>query len=385
MVMIFLATPKIFSQEEDLQLTSKDSIVKSSWVIGIGFNAVDDSGDMLNQLLDVSDEWNIVPFPSRLNIGRNFSNGMSVEAIASYNKYKSGKVVDNIVLSEDIDYYAIDTRVTYALNKIWGGSKWFDPYMGAGIGYTDANNHGRSTMNGIIGVKTWFSDRFGLDFNSTGKWAMNTEKASNHIQHAVSGLYRFNVKKGLTRKGEKKLALIQEMEKEQQRVQDSLANELRIKEEATLAQRLAKEKEKARLAAIEKARIDAENQRKQQLENSIKELGLVYFGFNSSYLNKNSKSVLGLLANLLKEKPSVHLKITSHTDSRGASDYNKWLSERRVERTKNYLMSIGISENRLVAEAFGEEQLTNECGDGVRCSAEKHRKNRRSEFEVTEY
>lgn len=385
MALLMLASNQIIAQN-DLQLTSKDSLVQSSGVIGIGFTAIDDSGGMFDQLLDVSDEWNMVAFPSRLNIGTYFSNGIGLEGIVSYSKYKTGKKVDNSIQAEDVSYYAIDARVTYALNKIWGGSKWFDPYLGGGIGYTDANNQGRGTMNGVVGIKTWFSDRFGLDFNSTGKWSMNTDKASNHLQHAISGLYRFNVKKGLTKKGEKKLALIQEMEREQQRVQDSITAAKLAKEEAVLAQRLAEEKEKARLAALEKAKIDAENLRKQQIENRIKELGNVHFNFNSSYINKKSEGVLIALSAILKEVPTVKLTIASHTDSRGTSAYNKWLSERRMERTREYLINKGeIASDRLKIEGHGEENLLNECNGKVPCSEEKHGINRRSEFIVESF
>ena len=179
--------------------------------------------------------------------------------------------------------------------------------------------------------------------------------------------------------------MIEALEKEKQRVTDSLALLQRDKDEAAMAKRLAEEKEKARLAAMEKAKIDAENQRKRQIEDSIKDLGFVYFGFNSSYLNKNSKSVLNALSELLKSSPSITLKITSHTDSRGTSYYNKWLSERRVERTKEYLVSQGIDPNRLSTEAYGEEHLTNECDNTTYCSEAKHRKNRRSEFFVIEF
>jgi OmpA-OmpF porin, OOP family len=384
--MLLLSFGHFGYSQEQLQLTSKDSIVQSFGVVGIGFTAIDDSGDMFDQLLDVSDEWNMVALPTRLNIGSYFANGIGIEGIASYSKYKTGKKVDDVILAEDINYYAIDARITYSINKLWGGSKWFDPYLGGGIGYTDANNQGRGTMNGIIGIKTWFSDRFGLDFNSTGKWSMNTDKASNHLQHAISGLYRFNVKKGLTKKGKKKLALIQEMEREQQRIQDSITATKLAEEEAALAERLAQEKEKARLAALEKAKIDAENQRKRDIENRIKELGNVHFNFNSSYINKKSEELLIALSAILKEVPTVRLTIASHTDSRGASKYNKWLSERRMERTKDYLINKGeITSDRLKIEGHGEEQLLNECNGTVPCSEEKHKINRRSEFIVTDY
>ncbi|WP_298480581.1 OmpA family protein [uncultured Maribacter sp.] len=368
--------------QENLQLTAKDSIVKSSWMFGLGYNFVDDSGDVADGLFKFKDEWNGLAFPNRLSIGRYFKSGIGIEAIATYNKYKEGKIVDQAVVIDESDYIGFDTRLTYDLNKLIGQIAWFDPYLGGGLGYTDANNVGRGTYNAVVGFRTWFSDRVGLDINSSGKWAMGNNDASNHLQHSVGVVYQFGIEKGLSKKGEEKLALIQEQEKEKQRVNDSIANANRIKEEALLAERLAQEKEKARLAAIEKEKIKAEELRKKRIEDKISNLGYVYFNLNSSYITPNSKDVLNDLAIILKETPDLKLKVTSHTDSRGTSTYNKWLSERRVKNTKDYLVKQGISEERLELQAYGEEKLLNECSDAVYCPESKHKINRRSEFIV---
>jgi len=380
-VALFLIFQSIYSQ--DVSLTAKDSIVQSSWIFGIGFNAVDDAGSEFGNLFDVSDNWNVVPFPSRFSIGRYFKSGLGLEIIGTYNQYKEGKIIDGVVNTEDIDYYAADFRISYDLNQILGETGWFDPYVGIGAGYTDANNQGRGTYNASVGFRTWFSDRFGLDFNSTGKWAMNTENATNHLQHAAGAVYRFGIEKGLSKKGEEKLALLQEMEKEQQRVQDSLLAAQKAEEEARLlAERLKQEEEAARLAAEEKEKMDAEEARRLAIENKIKALGYVYFDLNSSYLGQNEKTLLGELSKILQEHPTLVIQVSSHTDARGTDRYNLWLSQRRVKRTADYLLSKGISSDRILSEAFGEQNLTNECNDGVYCPEEKHRENRRSEFKV---
>lgn len=370
---------------QDVQLTKKDSIVNSYWLVTLGTNFVDDSGDEFGKLFDLSEGWHAVPYPSRASIGRYFESGLGLEAIASYNKYDEGKIVDNAVNPEDVDYFGIDFRVSYDLNKILGEMGFFDPYVGIGVGYTDANNQGRGTYNAVAGFRTWFSDHWGLDFSTTGKWAMNTENATNHIQHAVGVAYRFNVKKGLSRKGEEKLALLQEMEKEQQRVQDSIAAKDKADEEARLlAERLEKEKEAARLAAI-KAKKAAEDARLAQIKNTIDKLSNVYFKLNSSYLTANDKAILDKLVNIMENTPSLVIEINAHTDSRGTDTYNQWLSEKRAERTVEYMLSQGISEERIGHDAFGETHLTNECADGVNCPERKHSENRRSEFGIIKF
>lgn len=373
--------------EEDLQITAKDSIVTSSWMFSVGVNAVDDSGNVFNGLFDVSDEWNMVPFPSRISIGRYFKSGLGVEAIGTYNQYKEGKIIDGVINPETSDYFGLDARLTYDLNKIIGQTAWFDPYVGIGIGYTDANNLGRGTYNAAVGFRTWFSDKWGIDLSSTGKWSIGSENgATNHIQHAAGVVYQFGIEKGLSKRGEEKLELIAAIEKEKQRQMDSIADVNRQKEALLLAERLKKEKEAAAaLAAAEEAKLKAERDRKDAIEKRIADLGYVYFDFNSSVLNKSSKGVLDSIVVILEEIPSLQLKITSHTDSRGASKYNDWLSEKRVQSTKAYLISKGFDTAKLQAESFGETQLLNECSDGVYCPEEKHRVNRRSEFLVLEF
>ena len=371
-----------FSTAQELQLTAKDSVVSSSWMIGLGYNFVDDSGDMVKKLFALDEQWNAVPYPSRLSVGRYFRNGLGIEAIGTYNKYKVGKLIDGTINSVETDYFGVDARLSYDLNKLIGETAWFDPYIGIGLGYTDASNEGRGTYNGVVGFRTWFSNRLGLDFSSSGKWTMDNS-LTNHLQHSAGVVYRFDIEKELSKKGLEKLALIEE----NQRVSDSIAAAKKAEEDARLmAERLAQEKEKARLAAEEQARKDAENRRRTDLENKIKDLGNVYFSLNSSYLSKPYKELLDRLAALMEEHPDLTIKVGSHADSRGAEKYNQGLSEKRVKQTLDYLIGTkGISSARLTGEGFGETRLTNECDNNTYCPESKHKLNRRSEFEVVEF
>ena len=86
----------------------------------------------------------------------------------------------------------------------------------------------------------------------------------------------------------------------------------------------------------------------------------------------------------MEKYPSLKIKVNSHTDSRGADAYNLWLSQKRAESTVQYMISKGISPDRLQGEGFGETRLVNECFNGVPCSSEQHQLNRRSEFIIFE-
>ena len=63
----------------------------------------------------------------------------------------------------------------------------------------------------------------------------------------------------------------------------------------------------------------------------------------------------------LTYRPDAHLMLEGHADIRGAKDYNVKLSERRVERTKSYLMEKGVPADHLETKAFGfEKNMTSE-------------------------
>ncbi|HUE55819.1 MAG TPA: OmpA family protein [Candidatus Udaeobacter sp.] len=60
-------------------------------------------------------------------------------------------------------------------------------------------------------------------------------------------------------------------------------------------------------------------------------------------------------------RPAAHLILEGHADIRGAKDYNIKLSERRVERTKSYLVERGVPADHLETRAFGfERNMTSE-------------------------
>src|SRR5690606_36934021 len=252
---------------------------------------------------------------------------------------------------------------------------WFDPYVGVGLGFTHKLDEGMGTVNGVVGFRTWFSDRIGLDFNSSGKWAINTNY-DNHLQHAIGVVYRFGIVKELTEEGEAKLELINEAA----RVNDSIAAANKAAEDRQRElDRLEAQREADRLAQIEKEKEVAKLKEKNDIENKINNLDNVNFAFNSSFLTNAGKKTLSDLTLILNEYPKLQLEISSHTDSRGTDHYNQWLSERRLKGTLDYLTNKGIETNRIVGKAFGEEKLVNECDDHTKCSEIKHAENRRSD------
>jgi outer membrane protein OmpA-like peptidoglycan-associated protein len=61
----------------------------------------------------------------------------------------------------------------------------------------------------------------------------------------------------------------------------------------------------------------------------------------------------------LEFKPEAYLTLRGHADVRGSAEFNKALSERRVERTKSFLVEQGVPEAKIETLGFGsQENLT---------------------------
>ncbi len=91
---------------------------------------------------------------------------------------------------------------------------------------------------------------------------------------------------------------------------------------------------------------------------------------------------LDYVVKLMLDNPTIKVEMSSHTDSRGSNQYNQELSQKRAQSTVNYLMTKGISRERLIARGAGESELLNRCADGVQCPESEHTINRRTEFKV---
>ena len=109
---------------------------------------------------------------------------------------------------------------------------------------------------------------------------------------------------------------------------------------------------------------------------------IIYFDYNKWDILPLSRVELEKIVVVMKNNPEIKIDIRSHTDSRGSKESNERLSEKRAEATVNYLLSRGISKDRLTGKGFGEYQISNRCKDNIDCSEVEHQKNRRSEFIV---
>ena len=112
-------------------------------------------------------------------------------------------------------------------------------------------------------------------------------------------------------------------------------------------------------------------------ETEVK-LNNIYFEFNKSNITNQGAFELDRLVVVLNDHPDMKILVRSHTDSKGNADYNLKLSERRAQSTVQYLISKGISAQRLSAKGMGATQPKVDCKTD--CTEEEDAENRRSEF-----
>lgn len=106
----------------------------------------------------------------------------------------------------------------------------------------------------------------------------------------------------------------------------------------------------------------------------------IYFDFDKSNIRPDAAVELAKILAAMRQYEELIIHIESHTDSRGNDKYNESLSERRAQSTMAWLIEKGIAPSRLSAKGYGEYRLTNECGNGAKCTEEEHQLNRRSMF-----
>jgi peptidoglycan-associated lipoprotein len=91
-----------------------------------------------------------------------------------------------------------------------------------------------------------------------------------------------------------------------------------------------------------------------------------FFDFNKADIRGDARTALGETAQYLRNYPSERVTVEGHCDERGSTEYNLALGDRRASAVKQYLVSLGISADRINTVSFGKEkpfcmQSTEDC------------------------
>jgi len=88
-------------------------------------------------------------------------------------------------------------------------------------------------------------------------------------------------------------------------------------------------------------------------EQNVKD---VFFDLDKAELRGDARDVLTKDAEFLRSYPQVHISIEGHCDERGSTEYNLALGQSRAQAAKNYLISLGISADRMETVSWGKER-----------------------------
>jgi outer membrane protein OmpA-like peptidoglycan-associated protein len=103
----------------------------------------------------------------------------------------------------------------------------------------------------------------------------------------------------------------------------------------------------------------------------------VFFATAKSIIMVRSYPLLDEVADVLKTRPTMQVRVEGHTDTRGRRAENMRLSQARADAVKAYLVGHGIDASRMVSVGFGPDQPI----ETNRTAAGRER-NRRVEFVI---
>ncbi len=125
------------------------------------------------------------------------------------------------------------------------------------------------------------------------------------------------------------------------------------------------------------AAYDAEAAARNAERAAANGLEMIHFDFDQYVLTDEAKSILVNNAGLLRSAPAVKILIEGHCDERGSDEYNLALGEKRALATKNYLVSLGVADDRMSVISYGEEMPLDPAHNKAAWA-----KNRRANFKV---
>jgi peptidoglycan-associated lipoprotein len=82
----------------------------------------------------------------------------------------------------------------------------------------------------------------------------------------------------------------------------------------------------------------------------------VYFAFDSSTVDDESRSIIEAHAAYLAANPKTKVVLEGHTDERGTREYNLALGERRAQSVMRMMRTLGVAADRMKATSYGEEK-----------------------------
>ena len=113
--------------------------------------------------------------------------------------------------------------------------------------------------------------------------------------------------------------------------------------------------------------------------NAEKPIGMIHFDYDKFFIREDAKPVLESNAAYLKKWTTVKVLIEGHCDERGTEEYNLALGEKRAKSTFDYLVSLGVSGDRMQIISYGKSQSIDPGHNEI-----SWERNRRAQFTIIE-
>ena len=114
----------------------------------------------------------------------------------------------------------------------------------------------------------------------------------------------------------------------------------------------------------------------------------IYFDLGKFAIRPDAKKELDKIVRIMKDNPTIHVELGSHTDCRSSSESNMILSDKRAKASADYIKKRIDNPIRISGKGYGETQLVNQCEcEGkviVPCTEAQHQQNRRTEFKIVQ-
>jgi len=119
----------------------------------------------------------------------------------------------------------------------------------------------------------------------------------------------------------------------------------------------------------------------EMIKNKEYKIENIYYDLDKYDLRPASIVELDKIVELLNKNPEIAIQINSHTDERASGEYNRVLSNNRAKSVVDYLISQGISSNRLAWQGWGKTAMVYQHAQ----NEDEHQANRRTTFNIVNF
>ncbi len=146
---------------------------ENPWMLTLGTN-----------LIDIKDG-NDLSIGGKASLGRYLDKGFSLELAGAVNEVEKPWGT-----GADATFASVDLNIKYDLNNAFGDSKWFDPYVYAGVGENWVGHENGLGLGVGLGANAWLNDNIGINV-STGYKKVNTAIDFEMYQHSIGVVIKF--------------------------------------------------------------------------------------------------------------------------------------------------------------------------------------------------